>query len=164
MDILYLLDRLEEALTSGIRLPFGRALINEQECLDILDQIRVAIPEEVRQARQMNAQREALLADASKTAQQTIQEAQERAARLVKENSTVRAAETMAAEVRAAAYREAEEIRRGADEYAYGTLAALETQVDQILRSVRRGLQELESLRELDSHSYHRKSVDDTRS
>ncbi len=148
MDILYLLDRLEDVLTSSTKLPIiNRTLVDEQECLDIIDQIRVAIPEEVRQARQLNAMREDVLANARRLAERTIQEAQERAALMVKEQALVRSAESLAAEVRAAAYREADEIRRGADEYAYRVLAALEAQLDQVMRSIRKGIEHLDRMR-----------------
>ena len=47
MDMQYLLDRLEAVLTSGSRLPLtGKTMIDEHECLDIIDQLRVAIPED----------------------------------------------------------------------------------------------------------------------
>jgi hypothetical protein len=41
VDFLYLLDRLEEALVTGSRVPLtARTLVDEQECLDIIDQMR----------------------------------------------------------------------------------------------------------------------------
>ena len=45
LDILYLLDQLEEVLGAGSRVPLtSRTLVDEQEILDILDQIRVSHP------------------------------------------------------------------------------------------------------------------------
>src|SRR5919199_6865079 len=54
MDLGYLLDQLEEVLSSGTRVPLSsRTLVDEQEVLDILDQIRVAVPEEIKAARRI---------------------------------------------------------------------------------------------------------------
>src|SRR5689334_3791289 len=84
MDILYLLERLEEILNAGSRLPFtSRALIDDEECFAIIDQIRLSLPNEIRQARKVNADREALLAETQGRAEQMLRaadaEANERA-------------------------------------------------------------------------------------
>ena len=102
IDILYLLDRLEEVLSSGSRLPFSsRTVIDEQECLDILDQIRVALPEEIKQARRVTAERDGIIAEAQARAQQIIREAEERAAEKVEEHALVRQAQARAQQVEA---------------------------------------------------------------
>jgi hypothetical protein len=65
VDFIYLLDRLEEALAAGSRVPLtARTLVDEQECLDIVDQMRVTLPTEVKYARRLVAEREHLLAQA----------------------------------------------------------------------------------------------------
>jgi vacuolar-type H+-ATPase subunit H len=144
IDILYLLDRLEEVLASGSRLPFSsRTMIDEQECLDILDQIRVALPEEIKQARRVNAEHDSIVAEAESRAQQIVREAEERAAEKVEEHSLVRQAQTRAEEVEAEARDQSEEICRGAEEYAYETLAELEGNLEQLLMTVRKGARAL---------------------
>jgi hypothetical protein len=63
VDFMYLLDRLEEALATGSRLPLtARTLVDEQECLDILDQMRVAMPSEIKEARRVIAERDSVMA------------------------------------------------------------------------------------------------------
>jgi hypothetical protein len=144
IDILYLLDRLEEVLNSGSRLPFSsRTVIDEQECLDILDQIRVALPEEIKQARRVNAERDGIIAEAQARAQQIIREAEERAAEKVEEHALVRQAQARAQQVEADAERRSAEIRQEADQYAYETLAELEAELEQLLLTVRKGAQAL---------------------
>ncbi|MER3406140.1 MAG: ATPase, partial [Chloroflexota bacterium] len=62
VDVLQLIDRLEALISSGARLPLtSRALVDEQEVLDILDQLRMAVPEEIRQAKRLSQERERLL-------------------------------------------------------------------------------------------------------
>ena len=146
IDILYLLDRLEEVLSSGSRLPFSsRTMIDEQECLDILDQIRVALPEEIKQARRVNAERDSIVAEAEAQAQQLVREAEERAAERVQEHTLVRQAELRAQQLETEAERRAEEIRTEADEYAYDALSELESELEQLLLTVRKGTRALRS-------------------
>jgi hypothetical protein len=145
IDILYLLDRLEEVLSSGSRLPFSsRTMIDEQECLDILDQIRVALPEEIKQARRVNAEHDSILAEAESRAQQLVREAEERAAAKVEEHAVVQAAERRAEQVEAEAEAKGAEIRREAEEWALATLSELESNLEQVLLMVRKGARALQ--------------------
>jgi cell division septum initiation protein DivIVA len=144
VDILYLLDRLEEELTSGRRVPFWeRTLIDEQECLEILDQIRVAIPEEIKAARRVTEEREQLLTEARTEADRILGEADQQVAGRISEHALVRAAQSRAAEIEDDALRAADEIRREADEYAYRVLERLRGQIEQITQAVDRGLRDL---------------------
>ena len=144
IDILYLLDRLEEVLGSGSRLPFSsRTMIDEQECLDILDQIRVALPDEIKQARRVNAEHDSIVAEAEARGQQIIREAEERAADKVEEHALVRQAQMRVEQVEVEAQERSEEIRREADEYAYETLSELEGSLEQLLLTVRKGARAL---------------------
>jgi cell division septum initiation protein DivIVA len=144
VDILYLLDRLEEELTSGRRIPFWeRTLIDEQECLEILDQIRVAIPEEIKAARRITEEREQLLTEARAEAERILGEADQQVAGRISEHTVVRGAQSRAAEIEDDALRAADEIRREADEYAYRVLERLRSQIEQITQAVDRGLKDL---------------------
>ena len=66
MDILHLIDRLEVLITEkGFRIPFtANVTIQEDEFLDIIDQMRVSIPEEVKLAKRTEAERDRLLLQA----------------------------------------------------------------------------------------------------
>jgi cell division septum initiation protein DivIVA len=144
VDILYLVDRLEEELTSGRRVPFWeRTLIDEQECLEILDQIRVAIPEEIKAARKVAEERDQLLAEARAEADRLLNDAEQQMAGRISEHALVRAAQSRAAEIEEDALRAAEEIRREADAYAFRVLERLRGQIEQITQAVDRGLHDL---------------------
>jgi len=93
IDVLYLLDRLEEVLSAGQHVPLtSRTLIDEQECLELLDQIRVTLPEEIKQARRVAQERDRLLAEARAEAERIIQRAENEAGDLLTEHGLVRAA------------------------------------------------------------------------
>jgi cell division septum initiation protein DivIVA len=146
VDILYLLDQLEEVLGGGSRLPLtSRTLVDEQEILDILDQIRVSIPDELKAARRLTQERDQVLADAHAAAEQILSDAEAQVAERVAEHNVARIAEQRAADVQERALQQAEDIRREADAYAYRVLQKLRDQVGQVAQTVDRGLLELEA-------------------
>jgi hypothetical protein len=146
VDILYLLDQLEEVLGAGSRLPLtSRTLVDEQEILDILDQIRVSIPDELKAARRLTQDRDQVIADAQAEADRILRDADARAAERVADHHVVRTAEQRAGEIEDRAMRQAADTRREADAYAYRVLQKLREQVSQVAQTVDRGLAELEA-------------------
>ena len=78
MDIDYLIDRLEALMTSGKRVPLSnKVMVDEQECLDIIDQMRAVVPEEVRAAKRTLHDRERILGDADEEARQIVEQAEQ---------------------------------------------------------------------------------------
>ena len=148
VDILYLLDQLEEVLGGGSRLPLtSRTLVDEQEILDILDQIRVSIPDELTAARRLTQDRDQIMADAHAEAERILRDADLQAANRVADHSLVRAAELRAADIEDRALHQAAEVRREADAYAHRVLQKLREQIAQVAQTVDRGLSELETRR-----------------
>jgi hypothetical protein len=144
MDILQLLDRLETVLSSGSRIPLtGKTVVDEHECLDILDQLRVAIPEDVKQARRVQTERDRLIHDSEEQASRIVAHAQEQVSQMVEQHEIARAAEAKARLILQDAELEANERREGADRYAEETLAALEHQLSEQLGVVRNGIRAL---------------------
>ena len=69
MDILQLIDRLEELFNESKNIPLTRnVMVDEDRMLDIIDQMRIAIPEEVKKAQQLLGQRDRVLAQAHQRA------------------------------------------------------------------------------------------------
>lgn len=150
-DILYLVDRLEELLSKGFRVPFTtNAVIDEEAFLDIIDQMRIAIPNEIRQAQRITQERDRILAQAREEAERLVEQAQAEARRLMTDQELVKAAEQRAMSLVARAQDEAETIRAGADQYAIGVLEDLHGELERITRTVENGLQALNANRDLD--------------
>ncbi len=146
MDILYLLDQLEEVLGAGSHLPLtSRTLVDEQEIQDILDEIRVSIPDELKAARRLTDERDQVIADAHAEADRILAAAEVEAAERVAEHGVVRSAENRAADLEDRAMRQAAEIRREADAYAYRVLQKLREQIAALAQTVDRGISELDS-------------------
>lgn len=137
IDILYLVDRLEALLSKGWRVPMtSKTMIDEDEFLDIVDQMRIAIPEEIKQARKMQQDREHLIAQAQEEAARILTLAQEDAARLVNEHAVTKAAQERAAQIAQQAEAEAVATHRGADAYAAQVLSEIQARLDQVAQQV----------------------------
>jgi cell division septum initiation protein DivIVA len=146
VDILYLLDQLEEVLGAGSRLPMtSRTLVDEQEILDIVDQIRVSIPDELTAARRLTQDRDQIMADAQAEVERVLRDADAQAANRVADHSLVRTAELRAADIEDRALHQAAEVRREADAYAQRVLQKLREQIAQVAQTVDRGLSELDA-------------------
>jgi cell division septum initiation protein DivIVA len=145
MDILHLIDRLEEILNESRPFPFTRnVIVDEDRVLDLIDQMRVAIPEEVKKAQQLLAQRDRVLAQAQEEATRTLAIAREKSEQLVERDAIVQAAHVRAEEIIAQAHVDIQDTRRDADEYALETLTRLEIELDS-LNQVRNGIRTLQS-------------------
>jgi cell division septum initiation protein DivIVA len=148
-DVLFLLERLDEVVGAGVRLPLtSRVLIDEHELLEILDQVKLALPEQLKEARRLLAQREQLLAEAAERAEHLVARAEEQIARLIDEHEIARSAEERAHRLLEGARREADDVRRQADEYAHQVLQSLQRRLRRLDRAVAEELAELPSDRE----------------
>ncbi|MDO8615583.1 MAG: hypothetical protein Q7T33_07590 [Dehalococcoidia bacterium] len=167
MDILHLIDRLEELLGEARRLPVGGgAVMSRQRLADLIDRMRVAVPREVYESREVLEKRDEILRAAHEEAALLLAEAKAQMEEQLKETAVVKAAEERAKEVVTQAQErarnllvDAEEQARGrldeaqqasraqmreADVYALQTLKKLELELDGFLATVRKGIASLE--------------------
>ena len=145
MDILQMIDRLEELLNESRPLPFTHnVIVDEDRMLDLIDQMRVSIPEEVKKAQQLLAQRDRLLAQAQEEANRTIAIAREKSDQLIERDQVVQTAYTQAEQIRLQAENAAFGIRQEADNYVMETLRNLEMEMERTLNQVRNGIRTLQ--------------------
>ena len=123
------------------------AIIDRDAALNLIDELRVAVPEEVRAAKRINSEGERIIEKAQEEAERIVARAQEQAAFLIEERGLTEAAADESRRIIAIAEEEAEEVRRGADEYASGVLTGLEADVSRTLNSIERGIAMLEDRR-----------------
>jgi len=141
MDILQLIDRLEELFNESKTIPLTRnVMVDEDRMLDIIDQMRIAIPEEVKKAQQLLGQRDRVLAQAQEEANRTLDLARQKADQLVTKDMVVQDAQRRAEQIIAQARVEAENIRADADDYTMNSLSQLEAELDRITNQVANGL------------------------
>jgi vacuolar-type H+-ATPase subunit H len=141
IDIVFLIEQLERLITNGRNMPLtSNVIIDQARALDLLDQLRVAVPEEIRAAKRINDETERIVERAQEEAERILARAQEQAAFLIEERELTKAAEIRSAEIIGEGQHEADEIRRGADDYAQSVLVRLEGECLRALQSIKRGL------------------------
>ena len=144
MDILNLVDRLEELLNAGFSVPLTHnVVVDEDRMLDLIDQMRVAIPEEVKKAQQLLNQRDRLLAQAQEEGNRTLAIAREKSDQLLERDAIVQAAHARAEQIVQQAYQQIEATRQEADEYVIDTLTRLEIELERALGQVHNGIRML---------------------
>ncbi len=167
MDILHLIDRLEELLAEARRLPVGGGVVvNRGKLADIIDRMRVAVPREVYDSREVVEQRDEVLREARDEAEQLLAQAREQLEARLAETEVVKAAQERAADLVADAESRSAELARSSEEqarqrldeaqqtsrdqmresdaYALQTLRKLEGELENFLATVRRGVDALE--------------------
>ena len=109
---------------------------------ETIDQLRAAVPDEVRQAKRITEEAGRITDRARDEGDAVIARAQEQAAQMLDERE--RMAQQRAGEILETANHEAAEVRRGADEYAAGVLIRLEGECIKALTSIKRGIDMLD--------------------
>jgi hypothetical protein len=107
----------------------------------------VAVPEEVRAAKRINQERERILEGSREESERIVARAQEQAAFLIGERGLTEAAEQESRRIIERAHDDADDIRRGADEYAVSVLVGLEGDLVRTLQSVKKGIAMLDERR-----------------
>jgi F0F1-type ATP synthase membrane subunit b/b' len=152
VDILYLVDRLENLIASSRRMPLvNQILVREAEILTILDQMRNAIPEEIKQARRLLQEKERILAQAQAEAASILAKAREESERAMDREGLLRQAEERSQELVRMAEEQAEQLKTEANAYVAETLRALhehlsaiEMDISRTILSIEKGLESLE--------------------
>jgi len=148
MDILQLIDRLEELFNNSRPIPLTHnVIVDEDKFLDIIDQMRISIPEEVKKAQSVFAQKDRVMAQAQEEANRTLQLAREKADAMVEKEALVQDAQRRAAQIVDQARAEAEEVKAGADQYALEALMNLQSDLERLLNQAQNGVQVLLSKR-----------------
>jgi vacuolar-type H+-ATPase subunit H len=156
LDIQHLIDRLEELLVNGRHIPFtAQTFIDEQRALELIDQMRISIPEEIERAKRVLRERDRIIAQANEEAARIRELAREKSETLVQRDSITQAAQTRAASIIEQSRREAEAIRREADQYVADVLSDLEEALGRTLTVVRNGIVAVETTQERESQIVH---------
>jgi len=145
MDILHLVDRLEELFNESKPIWFTHSVVvDEDRMLDLIDQMRVTIPEEIKKAQQLLAQRDRILAQAQEEANRTIALAREKAEKLVENDPVTQAAQIKAEQIIAQARMDGEQTKRETDSYILDSLSAMREELEKINSQVKNGIAALQ--------------------
>lgn len=144
MEILSILETLEDVIEKSISLPFmGRSLLDKEEILEIIKEIRLKLPDDIKQAKWIKEERQRILLDAQKESSNIVKEAENKIASLVDEHEITQKAYEQAEEIISNAQKGAREIRLGTREYADGILNKVEEILSDALDVIKVNRQEL---------------------
>ena len=124
-----LLEQFDEVLDSGIKIPGKKTVVDIEKLRAVVDDIRLNIPSEIKQARGIVADRADIITTAKREADGIIRTAEEKAKAMVAQEEIVKMAQEKAAEIISNAQGKAKEMRRAAQDF-----------VDDIMRRADEGL------------------------
>jgi vacuolar-type H+-ATPase subunit H len=131
MEILAILETLEDVVERSVNVPVvGKCLVDKEEILEIIKEIRLKLPDDIKQAKWVKEERQRILLEAQKEANNVIKDAENKIASLVDEHEITKKAYEQANEIVTNAQKNAREIRLGTREYADSIL----NKVSEILR------------------------------
>ena len=115
-EILYLVDRLEELVGVGKRVPFsGKVMVEEEVFLGLIDQLRAAVPNEIKQAQRIIKERERIIAESQEESSKILETAKKRVAYLISKEGILNEAR-----------QQGEEILRASDDTRKRTLGEID--------------------------------------
>lgn len=127
MEILAILETLEDVIEKGVAIPFtGRCMVDREEILEIIKEMRLKLPEDIKQAKWVKEERQRILLEAQKEANNIVKDAENRISALVDEHEITKKAYEQANEIITNAQKNAREIRLGTREYADNILNKVE--------------------------------------
>lgn len=145
MDILHLIDQLEELFNESKSVWLTNdVMIKEDRLIDLIDQMRLSIPDEIKQSQQIMNQKERILAQAQEEANRTINLAREKSVEMVERDGIVESARIKADQILRRAEEQSKMVKQDADEYAVETLRNLKIELEKILNQVNNGIRTLE--------------------
>ena len=137
MEIFTLLENLEEIIENSKKMPFTNKIIVEQEeILDVIKEIRLKLPEDLKQAKWVREERERILEEAKKEADDVVKEAENRIISMIDEHEITKKAYEQKNQIMEAANENSRQSTQGAKEYADNILADLEKRLEKVLKEI----------------------------
>ena len=144
MDILELISELEEKIDSSLEIPLiKKAFVNKEELMNLVGDISLQLPDEVRMAKSIAEDRTRILADAQKQADLIIKNAEQKIISMVDEHEITKRANEQANEIIAKAQKNARDIRLGTLEYSDNLLSQLDNTLKAMGESVNKSRSDL---------------------
>ena len=144
MEIFTLLETLEEMLENSKSIPFStKGIINKEEMLEIIKEIRLKLPDELKQAKWVKEERQRILVEAQKEADDIVKEAENRIISMIDEHEITRKAYEQKAEIIETANEMSREISKGTKDYADSILQNIETALENALETIKNNRSEL---------------------
>ena len=148
MEIFTLLETLEDILENSKTLPFSdKSIIEKEQFLDIIKEIRLKLPEELKQAKWIKEERERIIAEAQKDADDIVREAENRIISMIDEHEITKKAYDKKTEIIADANEMYREITKGTNDYVDGILANIENNMLELGKSLSNAVETIQNNR-----------------
>ncbi len=144
MEILSILETLEDLVEKSVGVPFsGKCLVDKEEILEIVKELRLKLPDDIKQAKWVKEERQRILLDAQKEAANMLKDAESKIASMVDEHEITQKAYEQANEIVASAQKNARDIRLGTKEYADNILNRVEEILNDTIEVIKTNREEL---------------------
>ncbi len=144
MEIFTLLETIEEMLENSKSIPFSsKSVVDKEEVLEIIKEIRIKLPDELKQAKWVKEERQRILVEAQKEADDIVKEAENRIISMIDEHEITRKAYEQKAEIIETANEMSREISKGTKDYADSILENIETSLENALQIIQNNRKEL---------------------
>ncbi|MDW7667486.1 MAG: ATPase [Bacillota bacterium] len=147
MEILNLLEQLEDTIEEASKVPMSnKAIINKEEVLEIITEIRLNLPDEIKQAAWIKKERQRILEETQSEANKILNDAQDRQSYLIDDHELTKKAEQKAIEIEERAKKKAQEIRSGTYNYCDKLLERTQGSLEEMLEVVVKNRDEVKKI------------------
>ena len=144
METITLLETLEDLLENSRNIPFSsKGLVDKEEMLDLIKEIRIKLPDELKQAQWVKEERQRILVEAQKEADGIVKEAENRIIAMIDEHEITRKAYDQKTEIIETANEMSREISKGTKDYADNVLNGIEVALQDALKIIQNNRNEL---------------------
>lgn len=144
MEILSVLEALEDLIEKSLSVPFsGKCLVDKEEILEIIKEVRLKLPDDIKQAKWVKEERQRILMEAQKEANTILKDAEGKLASLIDEHEITKKAYEQANEIIGNAQKNAREIRLGTRDYADSVLNKVEEILKDTMEVIKMDREEL---------------------
>ena len=138
MDIMEIIDMMEETIDKASAVPLtGKVMLDKEELLDYIQEIRLLYPDELKEAKWVKEERQRILSEAESRAEAIRKSAEETQMQLIDEHEITKCAYDKANELVNSATAKAMDIKTDTDQYVDDILTDVEHRLDLLIRKVR---------------------------
>lgn len=144
MEILAILDALEDVIEKGVNVPFsGKCIVDKEEVLELINEVRLKLPDDIKQAKWVKEERQRILLEAQKEANVIVEDAENRINSMIEDHEIIKKAYDQSNDIITTAQKNAREIRLGTKEYADNLLERVEEILNDTVEVIKLNRKEL---------------------
>ncbi|MCI8965178.1 MAG: ATPase [Clostridia bacterium] len=131
MEIFTLLESIEDLIERSKAVPFtDKGVINKEEVLELIREIRLKLPEDLKQAKWVREERTRIIQEAQKEADDIVKEAENRIISMIDEHEITRKAYEEKTKIIETAHELSREMSEGTKGYADNILGNIENTIE----------------------------------